>query len=825
MDNFITKSLPGNTGEPVKKKSGKGKGIDCGQAEMTTVIGNRISRLVPLSLLYILVLIFTGISFGEEPPAQQKPAVKQEAPVKQEVPAKLEPLVKSIEIKGIKRIEEGAVKSKLTQKVNQPLSKNKIEEDIKIIYQMGYFDDVKVETTFYEGGLKLIYYVTEKPTIVKIGFDGNKNLKEDKLKEKATIIRGSIADTALIQDNVQKLKAYYDAEGYYMSQIYPILRYYPNNEANLIFEIKEGPKIKIRKLEIRGNNRITTRKIKKSIETTKWWWLSFLTDSGYVKQDVLEEDVKRIQDLYLDNGYINVKVSKPQVIVNKELNGITVVFEVEEGDQYRIAKVGIEGYHAFPDDVIKKLITIKDGEIFSKRHLSRDLNAISDFYTEKGYATANVTPEVVPNEKDKTASVFLKVEEGHTYHVGRIEFAGNTKTKDKVIRREIPIDEGDLYNSKKLKRSYQNITNLDIFETVDLSPKPKPDTDTVDLDVKVKEKSTSFVSFGGGYSSVDHIIGMVQLTSKNLFGTGQYAKISTEIGGKSSLYELTYTEPWFLDKPISLSGSIYKMDRVFIEYSRRAAGVSIGANKRFAEYWNLGATYRFEAVNVFDVKDDAPEIVKAQDGKATTSSITPSITRDTRDNYVDPSSGSRNSLYATYAGIGGTNQFVKSGIDSLWFWPFIGPTTLSLRGRYAYASGLYGRNLPVYERFYVGGISTIRGLGFGEAGPSQTVNTFSVYPPTVFNANTFMGGTTEAIGNVEIIYPIFPEIKLKGVVFFDTGGSYSNGFTLSDTKYTTGTGIRWISPFGPIRLEYGYNLDRKPGESQGRIEFSFGSFF
>ncbi|MBF0316875.1 MAG: outer membrane protein assembly factor BamA [Nitrospirae bacterium] len=723
-----------------------------------------------------------------------------------------EPLVKAVEIIGIKRMEEGAVKAKLSQKLHQPLSRDKIDADIRTIYKLGYFDDVKVETEFYEGGLKVVYKVKEKPTIVKINFDGNKEFNDDKLKEKITAVKGSIADTALIQDNVEKLKTFYDAEGYYLSEIFPILHHVKDDEVSLTFRINEGKKIKIKQLQFNGNKNISDGKIKKAIKTSTWWIFSFFTGSGYVKRDVLEDDIKAISDLYHDNGYVKVKVSEPRVVVDEARPAIAVVFDIEEGDRYNVSKIEMDGYHAFADTEIKKLITIKSGEVFSKKTLSGNITAVSGYYSERGYATVTITPEVVPDDATKTVSIYLKVEEGKIYKIGRIEAFGNTKTRDKVIRREVTLNEGDIFNSKKLKRSYQNVNNLDFFESVEFIPRPQPDADIVDIDVKVKEKSTAFVSFGGGYSSIDKLIGMVQLTQANVFGSGQYLKVSAELGGVSSLYEITYKEPWLFDKPISAAASIYRLEREYIKYSRRASGTAFGVGKRFAEYYDFGVMYRFEDVNVFDVQDDAPKIVKEQIGKATTSSITPTITRDTRDNYNDPSEGSRNSVYVTFAGLGGSNAFLKTGVDSLWFFPFFGPTTLSFRGRYGYGSGVYGKNLPIYERFYVGGISTIRGLAFGEAGPTD-------------DEDTFIGGTSQLIFNGEFIFPIVSEIKLKGVVFVDVGSSFESGIELSEFKYTSGGGFRWISPFGPIRIEYGHNLHKKSGESSGRVEFSFGSFF
>ncbi|KWT89585.1 outer membrane protein assembly factor BamA [Candidatus Magnetominusculus xianensis] len=720
-----------------------------------------------------------------------------------------EPLVIAIEIRGTRRIEEGAIKAKLTQKTNQPLSQDKISEDVKTVYKLGYFDDVKVETEFFEGGLKVIYIVKEKPTITKIAFYGNSELDDKKLKEKTTVTAGSISDNTLIQDNVKKLKDYYDSEGYYLSEIYPILSAAKDGEVTLTFEIKEGPKLKIRSVEITGNQHIATKKIKKVLNTTKWWILSFFDGSGFVKKDALEEDVLNIQNLYMDYGYLNVKIAEPKVIVSEK--GITVRFDISEGQPYNLDSIIITGNTTFDTETLSKLITMKPGAVFSKSALTKSINTVTDYYTERGYATAIINPIVQPNETALTVKVDLKVEEGKVYKIGTIEFSDNTKTRDKVLRREITINEGDTYDSKKLKRSFQNIKNLDYFDNVEVSPKPQPDSDIVDIDVKVKEKMTGFISVGGGYSSVDKMIGMIQLTQTNLFGTGDYMKIAAEAGG-SSLYEITYKHPWFLDKPYTVSGSIYRLDKKYIDYSRKATGIVVGISKRFWEYWEAGLAYRFEAVNIHDVEDTASRLILEQEGYSTTGSITPSISRDTRDSYIDPTTGSRNSAYVTFAGALGSNHYIKTGIESLWFFPFIGPTTYSVRARYGYATGYGGNQLPLYERFYVGGITTVRGVEFGYAGPQDW-------------DGTYIGGTSQVLLNNEIIFPIFPEIKLKGVYFVDIGTALGGGITLSDVKYTTGAGVRWISPFGPIRLEYGVNLKRTDGDSFGRLEFSFGNFF
>jgi outer membrane protein insertion porin family len=725
--------------------------------------------------------------------------------------AQEQPVINSIEIKGLKRIDEIAVKSRITQRAGEPVSQEKTNEDIKSIFKMGYFDDVRAEIEPFEGGIKLIYVVKEKPAIVKIELQGNKEFDDTNLKEKLTITTGAIADAVLIQDNANKLRAFYEEEGYWLSRIVPVVKTINPDEVSLTYQIEEGPKIKIKKILTEGNKAIASSKIKGAMETKEWWLFSFISSSGYYKKDRMDSDIEKIRDLYFNNGYIKVVVGEPQIKLSDDKKSMFISIPISEGDQYKIASIDISGNKAFDSNSIRGRISMMPDKPFSKANLRKDIFSISELYSENGYALITVTPDLVPDESKKLVRISLKIDEGDRYRIGRIEIAGNTKTRDKVIRREVRLDEGDIFNSALIKRSYEKINNLNFFETVELIPKPKPEEKLVDVDIKVKERPTGFFSIGGGYSSVEKFIAMVELTQGNLFGKGQYLKLRAELGGMTTNYDISFRDPWFMDKPISFTTNIYSMTKDYIDYEKEATGFGISLGKRFSEYWWTDIAYNFENANITNVDLDASEIIKDQEGKSTTSSITPSLVRDSRDNYLDTSRGSRNSIYLTYAGLGGSNNFLKGEIDSSWYFPF-GSTTLMLRGRYGYATGVGDKELPLYERFYVGGIYTVRGLGFGEAGPKDD------------ETGDYIGGTNELIFNIDFTFPLVSEIRLKGVVFTDLGSAFY-AFEEMDLRHTAGLGVRWISPFGPIRLEWGYNIDKKQGEQPSRFEFAFGTFF
>lgn len=724
------------------------------------------------------------------------------------------PIVTAIEVKGIRRIEEGAIKAKLSQKIGEALSQEKTTEDIKAIYKMGYFDDVNVSLEPFEGGIKIIYNVKEKPTIIKVDFQGNKEYDDKRLKEQVAITPGSIADITLINDNALKLKNYYEDEGYYLAKVVPIINKTDQGEVVVTYQIDEGGKVKIKEIRIENNKAISASKIKKAMKTKERGMFSFVTGSGYYKKEEMKTSLEQIRDLYYDNGYLKILVGDPVIKLTADQKGMTITIAVSEGEQYIVSSVIIKGNKVFTEEELKKLIKLTPGKPFSKAVMKKDVTALSDKYADNGYALVAINPDLDPSDEKKQVGVIYQVGEGDKYKIGKIEISGNTKTRDKVIRREVRVDEGDTFNASALKRSYERLNNLNFFETVDIATKPRPEEKIVDLDVKVKEKSTGSLSIGGGYSSVDKVIGMVEVSQSNLFGNGQLLKLKGELGTKMNDAELTFRDPWFLDKPISFGSTIYKQSRDYPDFNRKAVGLELSLGKSFWEYWNASIAYNLEQVEISNVSSNAAIQVQEQVGTTVTSSISPSIARDTRDNYLDPLRGSRYVLTTTFAGLGGDNDFVRAVIDTGWYFPVFDITTIHLRARAGWISGIFGKSVPLYENFYVGGMYTVRGLNWGEAGPKDS------------GTGEPIGGTKELVFNAEYIFPIVQDLKIKGMVFFDLGRAYGNGVTFgTDLRYTAGPGIRWISPFGPIGIAYGVNISPRNGEPAGKFEFSFGQAF
>jgi outer membrane protein insertion porin family len=726
------------------------------------------------------------------------------------------PLVKMIEITGNRKVSTDTISSKIGSKEGMPFSKNTVQEDIKKIYSIGYFDDIRVDIESFEGGVKLIYVFTEKPAIITLDFQGNKEFEAEDLREKITLTTGAIANLPLITDNARRIVLFYQSEGYWLANAVPILNKISEDSVALTFQIDEGPKVHIDEITIEGNKNISDGDIEDVMQTGEWWIFSFITGSGFYSEEQIRADILMIKQLYQSRGYMYAAVSEPEVTLSPDMKDLYLKITISEGDQYSVGDLKIQGNTVFSENEIYENVDTASEKIFNRTALKEDIDTIIDMYMNKGYARADVNPLVNVNAEEKKANITLVISEGGIYRIGTINITGNTKTRDKVIRREMRLDEGDIFNKSLLKRSFQRINNLNYFETADVKPTPRPEARLMDLDVSVEEKMTGMLSLGGGYSSTDRFMVMGEINQTNLFGRGLDLKLKVDYSATRTNYNISLRDPWFMDKPISASVGIFNERVDYDDYDKTSTGGHLGFGRELAEYVRGNIKYTIEDIEISHVSDDASSLITDQEGSKVTSSISPAIWRDTRDNYLDPSSGSKNALYVTVAGLGGDNYFYKGLVDSLWYFPVIWDTTFSVRGRYGYASGFNGEDLPLYERFYVGGINTVRGLGFGEAGPRN-------------DEGEDIGGVQELIFNFEYIFPIVKDMKLKGVLFFDYGSSFDNDedydFSMDNMRYTAGAGVRWLSPFGPIRLEWGFNLDPGERERDDKLEFSMGGMF
>jgi outer membrane protein insertion porin family len=719
------------------------------------------------------------------------------------------PIVKDISLHGLKRIDPSAVRLKMTQLIGEPLSAEKVSGDIKALFAMGYFEDIAVEAEPFEGGIALRYRIREKPVLWDVEFQGNKEVEEEKLREGIGLKAGSIADTVLIQDNAAALRVYYESKGFPFATIIPIVRTIREGQVVLTYLVEEGRKVRVRRVGIEGNEKIADRAVRKAMATSRWHIYHYITDGGFYERETLTQDLARIKSLYYDQGYLEADVSEPRIEYSDDREWLDIALTVHEGAQYTVSTVGYEGNKVIDRETLAAKVDLLPEGVFNKGAVGRGAAAITDAYGERGYAMANVYPDLKVDETAKTAGVTFRVHEGEQFDVGRIAISGNTKTRDKVIRREVRLDEGARYNSALLRRSYDRIVNLKYFDNVNLTPVPRVEQREIDINVDVEERATGSLTMGLGYSTVDKLVATAEYTQGNVGGTGRIIKIKGETGSDASTYDITFIEPWLMDREVALSARAYRETDEYTSYDKEATGGVVSLGKSLGEYWRVSAAYRLEEADISNISEDASVIILDQEGVSLTSSITPSLGYDSRDNVLSPHRGQHHRFSFTLAGLGGDNKFYQADVDLGVHIPVTKRTTFSVRGRYGHAEGIWGEELPLYERYYVGGITTMR--GYREIGPET-------------EDGEYIGGENRLIFNLEYSFPLLPEMRLGGVTFLDAGNAFDDwdGLVL---KYSTGLGIRWLSPIGPIRLEWAYLLNPKEDDPTGRWEFTIGTFF
>jgi len=756
-----------------------------------------------------------------------------------------------VEVQGNKRIETATILAKIKTREGEAFSPAQIKEDIKALYQLGHFEDVQVKTDGFENGIKVIFSVKEKPLIREITFEGNTEKDSEDLKKDLTILTRTAFNMQLIQENAEKIRLKYQDMGYYNAVVVPVVSELRSGDRNILFYIEEGQKVKLKDIIITGNKAISSNEIKKAMKTEEHWFFSFFGRSGTLRTEELREDLEIIRNLYYNKGYIQVQVDEP-VVENKtytkrtclifgkkkthiEKNEFVVRIHIKEGDQFRLGATTLKGNVILSDSEIMKEVQLKPGDIFSRQLLREDINRIMERYDGIARPFASVVPQFNIDPDRKTVTLSIDIQEGGEVRIGWINISGNTKTRDKVIRREMRLDEGDLYSKKSLRRSYERINNLNFFENVDIVPNRRNQEAIMDLDVKVKEKLTGTMSIGGGYSSVDRLIGIFEITQGNLGGRGQLIKFKAQVGGTRRMYVVSFMEPYLFDKPVWGKVDLYNQSQEYDGYTLRSNGFGLGVGKSFTEYVSGALKYSLDKSNVVvDTTTTLPQQLLDQiavyGNIVTTSSVTASLTRDSRDYYLDPKTGSRNTIYVEYAGgpLGGDPSFIKSVVDSGWYFPLFWDTVFMTRGRIGYAGSLIDKPLTTNERFFVGGPSTVRGFKYGSAGP-------------IDEYGNRLGGNKELIFNAEYSFPIVPAARLKGVFFYDAGlAFYEHGFlqrsdgtlvpvpdriALRDLRHSVGWGFRWFTPIGPLRFEWGYIINEKETDQASKFEFSIGTLF
>jgi outer membrane protein insertion porin family len=746
--------------------------------------------------------------------------------------------IADVRVSGNRRIEQDAIKRiAKTQPGDTFLAKN-LSEDLKAIYSMGYFDDVRIESEDSSAGKIIIFVVKEKPTIrhiyIKGGKDyqdaGSKKFKEEekedikpgnlvfedeKILKSLDIKTGSIVNIFKIQSNIKRIEDLYKEKNYHNIKVTYNIKEQDNNQADLEFVIDEGKKILIKEILFEGNQAYPAKKLKKIMKTSEKGFWSWLTSSGDMKAEDLNQDVELLTSFYHNSGYIQAKVGEP--IVEFKDNWIFVTIKIDEGQRFKVGKVQILGDLLTSETDLMKQIKISKEEYFSRQVLRDDIIVIGDLYSDEGYAYADVVPQIDQDSEKLIVNITYTISKGNLVYLEGIRITGNTKTRDKVIRRELDIYEQELFSGKKLKRGIRNLNRLDYFEDVKVNTNKGSEPDKMLLDIDVKEKPTGTFSFGGGYSSIENLFVVGSISQRNLFGLGEILQLKAQVGSVTQRYTLSFTEPWLFDIPLSAGFDLYDQYRDYSTYQVNSIGGSIRFGYPIFDYTRAYLSYGYDISNLTNLTDAASSYFKDMAGQHTTSSITPSIRYDSRDKAFNPTEGANSSISVEYAGdfLGGDVGFTKYIGETGRYFPLFWSTVGFLHAKAGYVEQHSGAILPPWDRFYLGGINSLRGFSWDQLSPHDA-------------AGDAYGGNKFVQFNAEYIFPLIKDVGLMGVVFYDTGNLYDNdqNVDLGNLRQTAGFGIRWYSPMGPLRLENGFILDPKPGESQsGRWEFTMGQSF
>jgi outer membrane protein insertion porin family len=752
--------------------------------------------------VFIGAQIFTLV-YAEEQASDQS---REQVPVK----------VVNVAVKGTQNVNPKDVLGVVKTKKGKEFVREVLDEDLKSIYAMNLFSNVEVDLSDVEKGVEITFIVTEKPIVDSVDFRGNEHASRRLLSEKITLKKDIAFDAKAMEDDRLKIVAIFKDKGYANVQVeaYSTVDE-ETGKIKVVFFVIEGQKVTIGSVDAQGIIVFPKKKILGLMSDTK--------RKKVLKDDLFKTDLAKITSFYRNNGYLDIKIADPQITYSEENTKVNILLNITEGVKYTVGAINFIGNNVAKSDELVKALKFKKGEIYNQEKFDQSQQNIESVYADKGYIFMQLDAKAKTNADTKLVDIDFGIEEGPLVYVGQIFITGNDKTKDYVIRREILLKEGDSFNRSKLERTQQKIYNLGFFKEVHLTPRPSG-KDKVDLIFDVTEQQTNTISAGIGYSSVDKLLGTVELAIHNLYGRGQTLSVMYEIGALKKYYEISFTEPWLFGKPYSLGLGVFDKrsvkeydyydvnnDKIVNNYTEERKGATVNLGHNFMDFYTIGWAYKYEDVLLSGV-DEANTVLKPQQdaGWQSTSSLTTSFSRDSRDNIFDASSGSNNIISAQIAGgvFGGTNNFTKYIVESSWYFKTIWKLVLALHAK-AGITDRFGASgeVPIYEKFYVGGAETVRGYSyFGQIGPAD-------------------GGKSMMVLNIEYKLSI-PQTPIQVAIFYDAGNAWSGiNHESFNLKEGIGAGIRFLTPVFPIRLDYGYGLQHQPGEEKAQWYFTIGQIF
>jgi outer membrane protein insertion porin family len=731
--------------------------------------------------------------------------------------------IKDIRLEGLQRTEPGTVFTYLPVKVGETMTEEKAQKAIAALFATGFFKDVRLEV---ENDI-LVVIVDERPAIAQVDISGAKEFSADKLKDvlrEQGLAEGRIFDRGVLDRAELELKREYLARGLYGAEIQATVTPLERNRVAINIAVTEGEVATIHSINIVGAHAFPEKDLLDLFVLRTSGWLTWYTKHNQYSRQRLAADLETLRSYYLNRGYLDFTIDSTQVSITPNKRDIYITVNVTEGEKYTVSDVKLAGKMIVPEAELRKLITIKPGDVFSREELSETTKAITERLGNDGYAfaNANAVPEI---DKAKRSVAFtILIDPGRRVYVRRILVNGNTRTRDEVVRREMRQLEGAYYDASKIQLSRRRIDKTGYFSEATVNTNPvEGSSDQVDVDFTVHEKPTGALLLGAGFSSIDKVILSASITQPNVFGSGKYLSLQINSGSVNKTYSLSYVNPYYTVDGISRGFDVYKRDVDASDLSIGAyktktlgGGVNFGFPLSETDSVSLGVAGESVHLETFD---NSPfvytDFVSKFGNDYTYAATTVGWARDTRDSVIVPTSGilSRVSLEVG----AGDLEYYKLTYSRHWLKPLTRIYTLRLKGELGYAGGIGGRPLPFFKNYYAGGPDTVRGYAPYSLGPRDPLN----------NA---LGGNRRVIGNAEILFPMpgaLNEKSLRLGAFIDGGQVFGQGetFSLGELRYSTGLALAWSSPFGPLRLSFGVPLNKKPGDNVQRLQFTFGSAF
>lgn len=744
----------------------------------------------------------------------------------------LEPFqVKDIRVEGIQRTEAGTVFSHLPVKVGEIMDDDLASQAIKSLYSTGFFKDVRIEA---ENNV-LIVTVQERAAIAQIEFSGNKSFPTDKMKEglkQVGIAESQIFDKSQLDRAEQEIKRQYLSQGKYGATVKTVVTPLERNRVAVRFDIEEGAVSKIRDINIVGNKAYTIEDLRAQFLLTTPNWMSWWNKDDQYSKQKLNADLETLRSFYMNQGYLEFNIDSTQVSITPDKKDIYITINITEGEKYTISEVKLAGETLVPEDELRQLIQVQAGDTFSREKVTQTSKAISDRLSNDGYAFSNVNPVPDINKEKHTAAFTFFVDPGKRVYVRRINVVGNTRTRDEVIRREVRQLESAWYASNKINRSKERITRTDFFSDVNVeTPAVAGTADQVDLNISVTEKSTGSVQFGAGLSSNEGVVFGITVNQNNFLGTGNRVSAQVNTGKVNTTYSLSYTDPYFTPDGVSRGIDLYRRDVNTSSLnigtyntSSYGGGVRFGIPLNERDGINFGLAADFTSV---DLTSQSPQQYKDFCEKAsgcTSNSIVASAgwTHDSRDSIMFTTKGVLQRLSGEVSIPVLDLEYYKIDYKHAWFKELFTGYTLMLNGEIGYADSYGNKNYPFFKNFYMGGVNSVRGYTNGSLGPrgidSTTGNDFA------------LGGTKRMLGNAELYIPI-PGLKdskqFRMSAFADAGNVFgvNDSYDFGELRYSTGLGLSWVSPFGPLKLVFAKPLNSKSGDNTQTIQFQLGQQF